>query len=749
MSLLLEPGTLVGDRYRIERLLGRGGFSAAYLASDTLSERKVVLKELLPPGAHRDPDGVVFFAEGGDAAHRLLHGFMEEARLLAKLRSPNIVTVYTALQWSGTAYSVMEFLEHSRPLSMLMAARGAFSVDDAVQILTTTAIALGSVHELGFLHRDVKPSNILVSDDGEVTLIDFGAAREWHADVTVRHTALFTPGYAPIEQLSELGKRGPASDLYSLAATGWQLLTGEAPPSAVDRVAGAPLPPLAAFRNDVPPEIEATLRQALSVRAIDRPQSAAEFVSLLRAEPARQEPQLSRIDILDGIKCRLQKQRIRASQCPGCGSLLSEPKPLKPGTCGVCRSGKIVERNLDQRRCAVCRTGLLKAIDSQAAPFCPLCRYGHLRSKGVLKKTNHCDACGARFERSGRTTFRLIDLGITIESLFLVGQEETEVAWARAAGRAPIVFECETCHAQFDELSENRWKLSHVCEDTFGVSVEHETRSPGEWARIAARLPIDAGNAACASCGADYYLDGENITLLDADSDPYGFLEQNHGRCLPLDCVPWIAVAKLSGEPGVLCDDCGTEFDYDHDYLRLRSTQHPLLRPHVDRALPVEDWHRVADDLPLREDEADFNSEFDWALRDAIRAGEIAWGDSKRNRNRWQSPCCRLVLTADGYVSAGKGKLTITDESIDLTSRGKSFQIPTDAVISAQLDEDAVILNVSGEVDPIVVSIEPVELTIQLESGRYEIEMSSEDLTAIINSFATHTATKQSRPYAS
>ena len=117
----------------------------------------------------------------------------------------------------------------------VLARSGRLDVDGALDILYQLLETLEGIHAESVIHRDIKPANILVLKNGETELIDFGAAREWHADVTLHHTVLFTPGYAPLEQMTERGKRGPASDIYSLSATMYHCLTGTVPPSAAER----------------------------------------------------------------------------------------------------------------------------------------------------------------------------------------------------------------------------------------------------------------------------------------------------------------------------------------------------------------------------------------------------------------------------------------------------------------------------------------------------------------------------------
>ncbi|MCW5947029.1 MAG: serine/threonine protein kinase [Fimbriimonadales bacterium] len=748
MSTVLNQGDLIANRYKVIRLLGRGGFAAAYLAEDLSSSRQVVAKELLPPGSRRSSDGTVEFAEDPDTVHRLVHSFLVEARTLLKLRARGVVGVLAAIQWNGTAYCVMELVEGARPLNEILAESGPMPVEVAVKILVSAAQALAAIHERGYLHRDIKPSNLLVDSNHEVTLIDFGAARQWHADSTIRHTAMFTPGYAPIEQLSDRARRGPASDLYSLAATGWEMLSGEPPPSAVDRLAGAPLPSMAVFRSDVPANIEVALRKALSVKPADRHQSAFQLIEALTTALETTEAELSLVEQLDCTMSRLKRFKLKQNECPACSSLLAEPKPIKSGICPVCRTARISMRKLDNLKCAVCLGGLLRPIDTHKTPFCPSCTYGHLEAKGLTRKSLECDRCGAAFERLRNRSFKVTATGASKNALFEVGTEIDEDEWTLFDNRPDMVFECESCSAQFDEVSQTRWTLVFAPDDPHGIAQRYSSLSPGEWARIAARLPVDAGNAMCMNCGADYFVEDNALTLLDASSDPFSFLVEHQGRRLDIETIPWMAVGKRSGEPGLLCEDCGTEFDYDHDYLRLKHSHHPNLRSSGDRALPYEDWHRLANNLPLKEDESEFRSEFVAELRRAVRSGVIAWDSRGVRTTRWQGSFERLEPTDEGYRSLGKGKILIDEIGIRLTGRGANIHVPVDAVKNADIDNDVAILSISGERDPLFLQIEPVELTIHMESGKYELEFDACDFVEVVRSLLLNEESQPNRPYA-
>jgi len=139
--------------------------------------------------------------------------------LLTSLNHPGIVKVYDYFEENNTAYMVMEFLR-GRSLAKLVGKRGgALEEEEAVGYILKVCDALKVVHKAGYLHRDIKPQNIIVCEDGRVVLIDFGAARAYMAGKTGRMTVILMPGYAPLEQYVEQAKRGAYTDIYALGAT--------------------------------------------------------------------------------------------------------------------------------------------------------------------------------------------------------------------------------------------------------------------------------------------------------------------------------------------------------------------------------------------------------------------------------------------------------------------------------------------------------------------------------------------------
>jgi serine/threonine protein kinase len=278
----LPLGTLLGD-YRLDAVIGHGGFGITYRAFDSQLAKVVAIKEYLPVEfAVRQGEKVV--ARGGRFEEDFNWGrdrFLDEARALARFRHPHIVPVLRFLVANGTAYTVMEF-EDGRSLGELLHPSGRRLPPDEVRRLAEgLLLGLGAVHAQGFLHRDIKPSNIIIRRDGVPILIDFGAARQAMGNRTRTLTSVLTPQYAPIEQYTAEGRQGAWSDIYSAAAVLHHAITGAPPPEAASRVGKDSYRQLAesqagAFdRNFL-----AAIDSALSFTPEQRPQSVADWSKL-------------------------------------------------------------------------------------------------------------------------------------------------------------------------------------------------------------------------------------------------------------------------------------------------------------------------------------------------------------------------------------------------------------------------------------------------------------------------------------
>lgn len=254
-----NQGDIIHSRYRIARLLGEGGMGAVYRAWDLNLKVPVALKEMRPDPSMPQKD----LAE-------LRQQFQQEARVLASLVHPNLPRVTDYFEWNNNSYLVMDFIEGDS-LSELLVRQGSLPEQQvlgwAVQLLS----ALEACHERNIVHRDIKPHNIIICQDGRAVLVDFGLVKLWDPKrpQTQRIVqGMGTPDYASPEHFGLLPHKHtePRSDLYSLGATLYHALSGHEPPTALDRLLNSvSLAPLQKCGVKVHPNVDAAITQALSI----------------------------------------------------------------------------------------------------------------------------------------------------------------------------------------------------------------------------------------------------------------------------------------------------------------------------------------------------------------------------------------------------------------------------------------------------------------------------------------------------
>ena len=278
-SMLLE--------YRLESVLGAGGFGMTYLGYDTHLELKVAIKEYLPIElAVRALDGCIVPVSSG-TEHNYKWGldrFLQEARLLAKFIHPNIVAVTRYFEANGTAYMVMNY-ESGLSLNQMLRRIPQPDEQLLMRILMPLLDGLHAVHEAGFLHRDIKPSNLFIRDTGVPVLLDFGAARLATGGTTRTMTSILTPGYAPLEQYSKDGNQGPWTDIYSLSAVLYRAVVGDNPPDVVTRLTDDPvLATLNTARDRFTTGFLHGINRGLEVDEKKRPQTVPEWKAMFTGE---------------------------------------------------------------------------------------------------------------------------------------------------------------------------------------------------------------------------------------------------------------------------------------------------------------------------------------------------------------------------------------------------------------------------------------------------------------------------------
>ena len=299
-SRALPKGTrLQQGKYTVDAVLGQGGFGITYLATDTALRRRVAIKELFPPGCVRHGVSVGLPTPlarlNATEFDRAKGWFVTEAQALARFIHPGIVRVYTEFKENNTAYMVMEYLQ-GKTLAELWVANGrGLSEREAVRYVMAIGQALREVHEASLLHRDVKPQNVIVTDDGRAVLVDFGAVRGFTAGVTENIDIVLTPGYAPLEQYAIRARVSVSTDVYALGATLYNLLAGRVPVAAPDRYGGIALAAPEQLNPQVRERVSRAVMKSMEINAPDRYQSMDEFLeALANGEPTRPRTPLAR-----------------------------------------------------------------------------------------------------------------------------------------------------------------------------------------------------------------------------------------------------------------------------------------------------------------------------------------------------------------------------------------------------------------------------------------------------------------------
>ncbi len=266
-----RPGTSINNgRYIIQQYIGRGGFGIAYSAKDQIKGKIVVIKTLNPTQLSLEE------------FRREERKFYNEGMRLAKCNPHrHIVEVYEFIEINGMSGMVMEFIDGDN-LALHTLNNNGLSETEALRYINQVGQALEHIHGLGFLHRDVKPNNIILRQNTkEAVLIDFGLAREYVLGAEVNMTNARSKAYAPIEQYERYGKFGDYTDVYALAATLYNLLTNNEPLPAEFRKTGIALPPPKQFNPKISNKVNAAILKGMELEAIKRPQTVREFRQIL------------------------------------------------------------------------------------------------------------------------------------------------------------------------------------------------------------------------------------------------------------------------------------------------------------------------------------------------------------------------------------------------------------------------------------------------------------------------------------
>ncbi len=699
----LSLETVLDRRFRVVGVLGQGPMGLVYEALDAQGDLPVVVKELAPYGTTRAESGHVVWGVPAETSRQAARLFVEDAERIRRAHPPRVPPVRGAFHERSTAYVVRPYDADALPLQTLLDRGEPLGLDATLDILMQLIETLERAHARRLLHRGLKPSNVLLGPRGDAWVVDFGLTRDWLVDRQVLR--LGQPLFAAPEQRAPLHLRGAATDVFGLSAIAYAMAFGI--PPHLDSVQGGRSPVAAALLPESHRRLVRAIEAGLEPAMSERPATVAAFRAMLVEGVAdRRDPE--GVSELDARLVRIQRLKHAPNESPG-GGVLERPKPLKAKVCPVCAVGTIVKRPIHERLCPACRVGVvhLRKHTLGHGP-CPVCRYGLLKAatKNPFRKTRWACGCGARFEGTAQA------LTQTAPENAHADEARPYDLWLAMAERGNAAMVCDGCQATFD-LDGDRWRR---------IGTDHEiSRYPDEWARLAAGLPADCGNAVCNACGADCFVEDDSVTVLDAERDPFGFVERHVGRPFTWEELRWVGAGKESGQAGWVCLATGTEFDEESGLLRLVRTQLPALHRFVGRLETVDDWHRLAHGLPLAREDDTLRANLPEALRQAYRTGAL-----DVDGRDWSGPATRVLADGDDVREVG-AQLVIGEGQLVFGGLLRKFKMPVDAASSWHAKGHSLLAELKdGGVEEWVV--EPLQWTVALESGKHTVTLTSEDL---------------------
>ena len=292
----LQPFTILKGKYLIGRVIGEGGFGITYLGYDLTLEITVAIKEFYPNGfvtreANVTPKLTIYAGNNAADIEKWRDNFIREARSLAKFANLNgIVKVQEFFNENETAYIVMEYVDGITVKSYLKQNGGKLPVNQVLQMMEPVIQSLAKVHEKDIIHRDISPDNIMITSNGEMKLLDFGAARDVSGAAEKSLSVMLKPGYAPEEQYRTRGKQGSWSDVYALCATIYKCITGVTPVESMERMRSDSLKRPSELGIAIEPYQEEALMAGMAVYADDRIQNMTALHGALYTARAVQTP---------------------------------------------------------------------------------------------------------------------------------------------------------------------------------------------------------------------------------------------------------------------------------------------------------------------------------------------------------------------------------------------------------------------------------------------------------------------------
>ena len=304
VNALLKEG-----RYKLKKVIGQGGFGITYIAIDLVNNREVAIKELFIQGyCVRDLHTKTVHFQSAQEANQFStfkDRFKREAEQLELLDHSHIVKIEDYFEENNTSYIIMEYIDGKNLYELIVKDKVNFSFSEIVKIIEQVGEALTYIHDKNMFHRDIKPSNImLTSDRRRAVIIDFGNAKEFisNMSVSMNNSRILSPGYAPIEQYSQRSKISRRSEVYSLGASSYFLLTGKVPIDSVSRVVHDEFEDLLMENTDFSQELKTVVLKAMAIKDHDRYSTISEFINAIsQAIPVEKEDGQTKILTTDPL----------------------------------------------------------------------------------------------------------------------------------------------------------------------------------------------------------------------------------------------------------------------------------------------------------------------------------------------------------------------------------------------------------------------------------------------------------------
>ncbi len=295
----LYPHVILNNRYIIGKVINNGGFGVVYKAYDMKLENVVAIKELLPTQnsmVNRVPqttDVIPVNDKRREQFEILKKKFLEEARTMAQFSNcDSIVHIYDFFEANNTAYLVMEFLDGITLREYLDSNDKKMDFNTAISIMLPIMEALKVVHKENVIHRDVSPDNIFLCNNGTVKLIDFGAAKFSETETENNNSVIMKPGYTPPEQYRAKGRIGVYTDIYSVGAVLYTILSGEIPEESIDRAEKDNLEKLSKLGVNLPIYAEKSIMKAMALRENARFKNMDDFIKAIKGEKKADFPEI-------------------------------------------------------------------------------------------------------------------------------------------------------------------------------------------------------------------------------------------------------------------------------------------------------------------------------------------------------------------------------------------------------------------------------------------------------------------------